>query len=179
MAGQGQRGGRWGCSRMVPGPQMMERRALQRGRVTPEIWSSVSSPIWVCPREPVAGGGKFPRGALTAPTGGCRNEQTQGSLGPPPGTWAEEGQSRGGEARGHLLLAPQAAGQSEPYYTNLTLQTWSLREEPVPPRQAEVEYSMLVSQVLAPGRGLWAAPRGVGVGREGRRLGRGRCRICP
>nr|XP_034493194.1 CMRF35-like molecule 8 [Marmota flaviventris] len=37
----------------------------------------------------------------------------------------------------------QAAGQSEPYYTNLTLQTWSLREEPVPPRQAEVEYSML------------------------------------
>ncbi|XP_077657421.1 CMRF35-like molecule 8 [Urocitellus parryii] len=37
----------------------------------------------------------------------------------------------------------QAAGQSEPYYTNLTLQTWSLQEEPVPPRQAEVEYSML------------------------------------
>uniref|UniRef100_A0A8C9UX00 Ig-like domain-containing protein n=1 Tax=Spermophilus dauricus TaxID=99837 RepID=A0A8C9UX00_SPEDA len=36
-----------------------------------------------------------------------------------------------------------AAGQSEPYYTNLTLQTWSLQEEPVPPRQAEVEYSML------------------------------------
>uniref|UniRef100_A0A8C9QP79 Ig-like domain-containing protein n=1 Tax=Spermophilus dauricus TaxID=99837 RepID=A0A8C9QP79_SPEDA len=41
---------------------------------------------------------------------------------------------------------PQAAGQSEPYYANLTLQTWSLQEEPVPPRQAEVEYSMLVSQ---------------------------------
>ncbi|XP_077897865.1 CMRF35-like molecule 8 isoform X1 [Ictidomys tridecemlineatus] len=37
----------------------------------------------------------------------------------------------------------QAAGQSEPYYANLTLQTWSLQEEPVPPRQVEVEYSML------------------------------------
>ncbi|XP_076966675.1 CMRF35-like molecule 8 [Callospermophilus lateralis] len=37
----------------------------------------------------------------------------------------------------------QAAGHSEPYYANLKLQTWSLQEEPVPPRQAEVEYSML------------------------------------
>uniref|UniRef100_A0A8C9QM78 Ig-like domain-containing protein n=1 Tax=Spermophilus dauricus TaxID=99837 RepID=A0A8C9QM78_SPEDA len=87
--------------------------------------------------------------ATESATPGRRSEQTQGSLGPPPGTWAEkasaakQGQGRGGEAPGHLLLAPQAAGQSEPYYTNLTLQTWSLQEEPVPPRQAEVEYSML------------------------------------
>uniref|UniRef100_A0A8D2B816 Ig-like domain-containing protein n=1 Tax=Sciurus vulgaris TaxID=55149 RepID=A0A8D2B816_SCIVU len=35
----------------------------------------------------------------------------------------------------------QAAEQSEPYYANLKLQTWSLQEEPVPPKQVEVEYS--------------------------------------
>lgn len=35
----------------------------------------------------------------------------------------------------------QAAGQSEPYYANLTLQTWSLQEKPVSSKHAEVEYS--------------------------------------
>uniref|UniRef100_A0A250YN40 CMRF35-like molecule 8 n=1 Tax=Castor canadensis TaxID=51338 RepID=A0A250YN40_CASCN len=35
----------------------------------------------------------------------------------------------------------QAAEQSEPQYANLQLHTWSLQEEPMPPRQVEVEYS--------------------------------------
>ncbi|XP_047403772.1 CMRF35-like molecule 8 isoform X2 [Sciurus carolinensis] len=35
----------------------------------------------------------------------------------------------------------QAVEQSEPYYANLKLQTWSLQEEPAPPKQVEVEYS--------------------------------------
>lgn len=39
----------------------------------------------------------------------------------------------------------QAAEQSESQYVNLQLHTLSLREEPAPPRQVEVEYSTVVS----------------------------------
>lgn len=35
--------------------------------------------------------------------------------------------------------------QGEPHYANLELQTWPLREEPMHPRQPEVEYSTVVS----------------------------------
>lgn len=51
----------------------------------------------------------------------------------------------------------QAAEQSEPQYANLQLHTWSLQEEPMPPRQVEVEYSTVVS--VKPGslaHGPWA-----------------------
>ena len=43
------------------------------------------------------------------------------------------------------LLPTWATQQGEPHYANLELQMWPLREEPVHPRQEEVEYSTVVS----------------------------------
>ncbi|XP_004860649.1 CMRF35-like molecule 8 isoform X2 [Heterocephalus glaber] len=48
---------------------------------------------------------------------------------------------KGGEHSGLSQNSSQASEQCEPQYANLQLLPWSLREEPVTPRQVEVEYS--------------------------------------
>lgn len=50
-------------------------------------------------------------------------------------------QIKAGETLEPLQSPGQAAQQSEICYANLELQMWPLHEEPVQPRQVEVEYS--------------------------------------
>uniref|UniRef100_M3YS01 Ig-like domain-containing protein n=1 Tax=Mustela putorius furo TaxID=9669 RepID=M3YS01_MUSPF len=48
---------------------------------------------------------------------------------------------KSGENPKQLRSPSQVRQQGEPHYANLELQTWPLREEPMHPRQPEVEYS--------------------------------------
>ena len=101
--------------------------------------------IEILPREDQSGGWRRQAGSLGHPGHREKGEMSahrQEQRGP---SGLDHGRPPWTPTKPAHLLPTQATQQGEPHYANLELQMWPLRGEPVHPRQAEVEYSTVVS----------------------------------